>query len=123
MDLDQELEGFADYANNDVRAFFNSFNTDEDRRWAWFVLSQIMHHFPTLDHYTTGGKDKSYIDIRIGKKDKSKKGTPILFLNKESKENGHEPFLWVHDNYRNILSENQSWYIKELNDNENNVTA
>ena len=123
MDLDQELEGFADYANDDVRALFNSFNTDEDRRWAWSTLSEIIKHFPTLDHYTTGGIDKSYIDIRIGRKDKSKNGTPILFLNKESKANGHGPCLWVHDNYRNISSKNQSWYIKELNDDKNNVTA
>lgn len=35
MDLDQELEGFADYANDDVRTLFNRFNSDEDRRWAW----------------------------------------------------------------------------------------
>ena len=123
MDLDQELEGFADYANDDVRALFNSFNTDEDRRWAWSTLSEIIKHFPTLDHYTTGGIDKSYIDIRIGRKDKSKNGTPILFLNKESKANGHGPCLWVHDNYRNIKSKNQSWYIKELNDDKNNITA
>ena len=123
MDLDRKLEGFADYANDDVRALFNSFNTDEDRKWAWFTLSEIIKYFPTLDHYTTGGIDKSYIDIRIGRKDKLKKGTPILYLSKESKEKGHAPCLWVNGNYRNISSKNQSWYIKELNDNKNNVTA
>ncbi len=123
LDLDRDLKGFADYANADVRDLFNSFNTDEDRRWAWFIVTEIIKHFPTLDHYTTGGIDKSYLNIAIGKKDKSKKGTPILYLNKESKEKGHGPCLWVNGNYRNILGENKSWYIKQLNDNKNNVTA
>ena len=122
MDLDQELEGFADYANDNVRDLFNSFNTDEDRRWAWSTLSEIIKHFPTLDHYTTGGIDKSYIDIRIGRKDKSRKGIPILYLSKESKEKGHGPCLWVNEHRKDILSEKQQGHIKKLESSEDMVT-
>ena len=66
MNLDQELEGFADYANDDVRALFNSFNTDEDRRWAWFVLLTLQILFPKLDHQTKYNWEKTQLEIVIG---------------------------------------------------------
>lgn len=50
MDLDQKLEGFAEYANEDVRALFNSFNTDEDRKWAWAAVCAVRRYFPKLNH-------------------------------------------------------------------------
>ena len=51
MDLDQELEGFADYANDDVRTLFNRFNSDEDRRWAWKAIRLLKIIFLHLNIY------------------------------------------------------------------------
>jgi hypothetical protein len=98
MDLDKELEGFTDYANDDVRALFNRFNSDRDRRWAWFVLTEIMRRFPNLDHYTTGGVDKTYIDIRIGEKT-AQEGKPILHMYKESRL----VWLGLRSNHNNLI--------------------
>jgi Cdc6-like AAA superfamily ATPase len=66
MDLDQELEGFADYANDDVRALFNSFNTDDDRKWAWFVLSELRKRFPRLNHRISYIQSNERFEIAIG---------------------------------------------------------
>ena len=66
MDLDQKLEGFDEYANEDVRALFNSFNTDEDRKWAWFVLQGFRIRFENLDHQVRYDTHNQRIEILIG---------------------------------------------------------
>ena len=84
---------FDNYANQSVRDFLDGFDTEEDKVWVKAVISLLRETFPTLDHYVTGGEDKSYIDIRIGQKStNSRRGTPVFILDKESKINGGGAF-------------------------------
>ncbi|WP_250518977.1 AAA family ATPase [Caballeronia sp. ATUFL_M1_KS5A] len=68
--------------NHDARVLFEDrIQDEEDRTWAWRALETIRHHFPESDHWTTGGVDKNYIDIRIGaKRLQNAKGIPAMFL-------------------------------------------
>ena len=107
---------FDNYANQSVRDFLDGFDTEEDKVWVKAVISLLRETFPTLDHYVTGGEDKSYIDIRIGQKStNSRRGTPVFILGKESKINGGGACLWIREKSRNILPENQDWWIKQQN--------
>jgi 5-methylcytosine-specific restriction protein B len=105
---------FNEYSNQSVRDFLDKFNEEDDRVWVKTVVGLLINKFPTLDHYLTGGVDKGYIDIRIGKKDKGvQKGSPIFFIGKESKNNGGGACLWIHENMRHILPSGQEWWIKQ----------
>lgn len=105
---------FNNYSNQPVRDFLDKFDTEEDRAWVKAIIGLLKDIFPKLDHYVTGGFDKSYIDIRIGRKDKIvKKGSPIFFIGKESKNNGGGASLWIHENMRHILPKNQEGWIKQ----------
>lgn len=107
---------FDNYTNQSVRDFLDGFDTEEDKVWVKAVISLLRKIFPTLDHYVTGGEDKSYIDIRIGQKStNSRRGTPVFILGKESKINGGGACLWIREKSRNILPENQEWWIKQQN--------
>lgn len=67
--------------NKDGKVFFERLDSSVQEPWAWRVLSCIRKFFPDADIWTTGGADKKYIDIRIGRKNiRSLKGRPVLFL-------------------------------------------
>lgn len=70
-----------DYLNEDARIFFKRMPSDEDREWAWQVVEEIKQRFPDADHWTTGGPEKQYIDIRMGvKRIDRMRGTPLMSL-------------------------------------------
>lgn len=70
------------YLNEDARTLFESRMSEEaGPEWAWRALEKIRNRFPQADHWTTGGRDKNYIDIRIGAKKKGKsRGVPAMYL-------------------------------------------
>lgn len=121
MDLDQKLEGFAEYANEDVRALFNSFNTYEDRKWAWEAIRCLLHYFPNLKHIPCTINRKS---ICITNKDQilDKREDPIFCLDIEAKSRtdsskGGGASLWIIEKYRKqLLSDSQHWWITSKED-------
>lgn len=52
----------------------------EDQQWFWLAIGVVRERFPRCDIWTTGGVDKQYIDIRIGKKTSAHRGSPVLYL-------------------------------------------
>lgn len=55
------------YSNSDLDAFLERL-TGYQRQWVWRALAMLREKFKESDHWTTGGVDKQYIDVRIGKK-------------------------------------------------------
>jgi 5-methylcytosine-specific restriction protein B len=114
MDLDQELEGFADYANDDVRTLFNRFNSDEDRRWAWFVLSSVIQYFSQADHQVKYDKINKRLVIRV---DLCSSKQHFFHLAKDHRK--RQPFagLWFPDSskLRPLLSNNMWWLNSQIN--------
>lgn len=69
------------YVNPAAHTFFERLPSDAEREWSWMVIEEIRSRFPLADHWTTGGVDKQYIDLRFGiKSPKKKKGRPTLYL-------------------------------------------
>lgn len=103
-------EPIPSYATKEVEALFESFSTDEDREWSWAILNMLREVFPKLDHFVTGGLDKTYIDIRIGVRGKEKKkGIPIFGLIKD----GGGAYFYVRKKFREGLPEGVSWWVKQ----------
>ena len=105
------------YANQEVEALFDSFDTDEDREWGWMVLNELIEAFPRADHYFTGGIGKSYTEICIGKKNiTATKGNPVFSLGKEAKNKGGGACLYLANvknrEYIDSFSE-LDWWIKQ----------
>lgn len=70
-----------DYLNTDAATFLERLSDDSERTWSWMVIKEIRQRFPTADHWTTGGSNKGYIDLRFGVKQiNSLKGKPIFYL-------------------------------------------
>ncbi|WP_278189477.1 McrB family protein [Thiothrix fructosivorans] len=90
--------GFEDYASESVKKLFDSFNTDEDRKWAWMVIKKLKEYFPKADHHLFFEQSKSYNDrwtIRIGVKPKNQtRGYYSFILAKDKKE--HDASIWAH---------------------------
>ena len=69
------------YLNPAAQAFLDRLPGDKERNWAWMVIEEIRRRFPQADHWTTGGVDKNYIDLRFGiKRPEKKRGWPKLNL-------------------------------------------
>lgn len=69
-----------DYLNKDARVFLSRL-TDAQRKWAELAIDELKHRYPRADHWTTGGENLSYIDIRIGKKSRQQKnGEPVFYI-------------------------------------------
>jgi 5-methylcytosine-specific restriction enzyme B len=87
------------YLNDDASAFFHEIKDEENRDWVWRFLKIIKRRFPKADHYVTGGKDSTYIDIRVGKKDSSiTDGAPVFYFQKKKKDG--IPYCFLHDKIR-----------------------
>nr|WP_315394193.1 AAA family ATPase [uncultured Duganella sp.] len=73
----------ANYLNEDAQIFLQRMSVPQ-RQWTETVIAELQRRFPMADHWTTGGKDGPYIDIRIGKKVRgNKKGWPAFHLQQE----------------------------------------
>lgn len=68
------------YFNADANFLFSRLS-DTDRAWAQVIIDVLKQRFPNADHWVTGGKGFSYIDIRIGKKTLGhKSGWPAFYI-------------------------------------------
>lgn len=71
----------ANYLNNNAKLFLESFSAEEDRAWVWTVIECLKKRFPKADHWTTGGPQFKYTDLRVGRKrNGSKDGLSVFFL-------------------------------------------
>ena len=120
MDLDRKLEGFADYANDDVRALFNSFNTDEDRKWAWCVLSNIIQYFSKADHQVKYDKTNKRLVIRV---DLCSSKQYFFHLAKDHRKRQPIAGLWFPDSskLRPLLNDDEWWLNSEINETEEKI--
>ncbi|MCA1323745.1 McrB family protein [Herbaspirillum sp. alder98] len=72
-----------DYLNDHARILFDRLS-EADRQWAQLVIEVLRLHYPMADHWTTGGPELNYIDIRVGQKLHGKsKGRPVMYLKGE----------------------------------------
>lgn len=72
------------YLNKNAQVFFARLQTEAQRTWAQAVIDELQQRYPMADHWTTGGEDLNYIDIRIGKKGrKLKKGRPVFYIRQD----------------------------------------
>lgn len=68
------------YLNPNGQRLFDSFEDGLERDWAWEVVRQLRQRYPTADQWTTGGPDKSYIDLRFGNRRPQKtSASAVLF--------------------------------------------
>lgn len=72
------------YLNKNAQVFFERLQTEAQRTWAQAVIDELQQRYPMADHWTTGGEQLNYIDIRIGKKGrKLKKGRPVFHIRQD----------------------------------------
>lgn len=87
-----------DYLNRDAQALFDSFSTDADRTWVWEVIKAVRQHYPSMDHWTTGGIDYHYMDLRFGCRKLGKARASAVFFQILRKPDGPvchlDPRVW-----------------------------
>lgn len=103
------------YLNSDATAFFERIDNDKSREWVWRFITIIRERFPKADHWTTGGLNNSYIDIRVGKKNQNKaSGWPVIYF---GLEDGSKPYCSLHKNIKNATIGYQSANCENQNTN------
>lgn len=116
---------FEDYANDNVKKLFDSFNTDEDRKWAWMVIEKSREFFPNADHYIMWGvfgNKKRRLVIKVGIKRRNSKRAWRSFFNiaKEEDERGAVS-LWVDVNKEFGVLLGDSWWLNSSGNDEKSV--
>lgn len=72
-----------DYLNRNAEVFLSRL-PEIERVWSQVVIEELRRRFPMADHWTTGGENKQYIDIRIGRRLKGKtKGLPAFYIRRD----------------------------------------
>lgn len=81
------------YFNKTAELLFSRFK-DDHRAWAEAVIEELKRRFPEADHWTTGGQEFKFIDIRIGKKTLGKKsGWPVFYIQQRPSYTGSVCFI------------------------------
>ncbi|WP_306392529.1 McrB family protein [Telluria beijingensis] len=76
------------YLNGSAKTLFERFPDDDDRTWAAMAIAVLKARYPMADHYTAGGEEFGFIDIRIGRKTEGvTRGQPV-FLIRQHRRNG-----------------------------------
>lgn len=76
------------YLNGSAKTLFERFPDDDDRTWAAMAIGVLKARHPKADHYTAGGEEFRFIDIRIGRKTEGvTRGQPV-FLIRQDRTNG-----------------------------------
>ncbi|WLD59318.1 AAA family ATPase [Salinispirillum sp. LH 10-3-1] len=69
------------FSNPEAREFLQRMKTEKNHEWFSAAITVIRATFPNADVWLTGGMDKQYIDVRIGRKTRdSKAGQPVLYV-------------------------------------------
>lgn len=104
------------YVNSNAAAFFENIIDDKSREWVWRFIKIIRKIFPKADHWTTGGIDKNYIDIRIGKKlIGNASGSPVIFFQMKDKKT---PCCFLHPDIQNVAKTYESANFENQNTDE-----
>jgi 5-methylcytosine-specific restriction protein B len=83
------------YLNRDAETFLADL-PEAEREWAQVVIGELKRRYPMADHWTTGGAEFKYVDIRIGRKAMGKKaGQPVFYLRQGNVRQGKPVSLLV----------------------------
>jgi hypothetical protein len=97
------------YLNKNAEILLGRLPSEGHRAWVWAVIDELKKRYPGADHWTTGGPDKKYIDIRIGKKTKGKmRGTPVFYFKRDASMFVHRRSFRSGGKYEALTFENSS---------------